>query len=391
MATTFEVNKTISEINERIKKGKAVVVNADEMVEIVRSKGKVEAAKEIDVVTTGTFSPMCSSGMFFNIGQVPPMMKTSQVWLNNVPAYAGLAAADSYIGVTEPSEDDPLNKVHPGRFTYGGGHVIEDLIAGKTVRLKAKAYGTDCYPRREIEKDVSLKDLNDVTILNPRNCYQNYNAAVNMTSRTVYTYMGPLKPNQRNVNFATAGQLSPLFSDPYLKTIGFGTRIFLAGAKGYVIGAGTQHVKAPQRNERGIPLTPSGTLMLKSSNVEDMDSRYFRGLSYAGYGCTASIGVGIPIPILNEEIAWFTGVSDDEIQMPVKDYGYDYPNGVANILSHVTFEELKSGSINLNGKDIPTVPLTSRSISLEIADKLKSWIEKGDFLLSEPVEEIESE
>ncbi|NDV24154.1 homocysteine biosynthesis protein [Desulfovibrio sp. JC022] len=391
MATTFEVNKTISEINERIKKGKAVVVNAEEMVEIVRSKGKVEAAKEIDVVTTGTFSPMCSSGMFFNIGQVPPLMKTSQVWLNNVPAYAGLAAVDSYIGVTEPSEDDPLNKVHPGRFAYGGGHVIEDLIAGKTVRLKAKAYGTDCYPRREIEKDVSLKDLKDVTILNPRNCYQNYNAAVNMTSRTVYTYMGPLKPNQRNVNFATAGQLSPLFNDPYLRTIGMGTRIFLAGAKGYVIGAGTQHVKSPQRNERGIPLTPSGTLMLKSDNVTEMDSRYFRGLSFPGYGTTASVGVGIPIPILNEEMAWFTGVSDADIQMPVKDYGYDYPNGVGNILAHVTLEELKSGSINLNGKDIPTVPLTSHSISLEIADKLKDWIQKGDFLLTQPVEEIESE
>ncbi|WP_432738729.1 homocysteine biosynthesis protein [Maridesulfovibrio sp. FT414] len=391
MATTFEVNKTIKEINERIKKGKAVVVNAEEMVEIVRSKGKVEAAKEIDVVTTGTFSPMCSSGMLFNIGQVPPLMKTSQVWLNNVPCYAGLAAVDSYIGVTEPSEDDPLNKVHPGRFAYGGGHVIEDLIAGKTVRLKAKAYGTDCYPRREIEKDVSLKDLKDVTMINPRNCYQNYNCAVNMTSRTIYTYMGPLKPNQRNANFATAGQLSPLFNDPYLKTIGLGTRIFLGGAKGYVIGAGTQHNKAPQRNERGIPLTPSGTLMLKSSKVADMDPRYFRGLSFPGYGCTAAVGVGIPIPILNEEMAWFTGVSDADIQMPVKDYGYDYPNGVGQILAHVTMEELKSGSINLNGKEIPTVPLTSHVISLEIADKLKSWIENGEFLLTEPVEEIESE
>lgn len=390
MAKTFEVNKTIKEINERIKKGRAVVVNAEEMVDIVRSKGKVEAAKEIDVVTTGTFSPMCSSGMMFNIGQVPPLMKTSQVWLNNVPCYAGLAAVDSYLGVTEPSEDDPLNKVHPGRFAYGGGHVIEDLISGKTVRLKAKAYGTDCYPRREIEKDISLKDLPNAVMMNPRNCYQNYNCAVNMTSRTIYTYMGPLKPNQRNANFATAGQLSPLFNDPYFKTIGIGTRIFLCGSKGYVIGAGTQHVKNPQRNERGIPLTPSGTLMLKG-DLEGMDPRYFRGLSFPGYGCTASVGVGIPIPILNEEMAWFTGVSDADIQMPVKDYGYDYPNGVGQILTHVTMEELKSGSICLNGKDIPTVPMTSHVISLEIADKLKSWIEKGDFLLSEPVELIESE
>lgn len=227
-------------------------------------------------------------------------------------------------------------------------------------------------------------------MMNPRNCYQNYNCAVNMTSRTIYTYMGPLKPNQRNANFATAGQLSPLFNDPYLKTIGMGTRIFLCGAQGYVIGSGTQHVKAPQRNERGIPLTPSGTLMLKA-DLEGMDPRYFRGLSFPGYGCTASVGVGIPIPVLNEEMAWFTGVSDADIQMPVKDYGYDYPNGVGQVLAHVTMEELKSGEITINGKDIPTVPMTSYVMSLEIADKLKSWIEKGEFLLSEPVDKIESE
>ncbi|WP_319778795.1 homocysteine biosynthesis protein [Maridesulfovibrio sp.] len=391
MTGTYKVNKTIQEINNRIKEGKAAVVNAEEMVEIVRAEGKVNAAKAIDVVTTGTFSPMCSSGIFFNFGQVPPPIKASRVWLNNVPCYAGLAGVDAYIGVTEPSEDDPLNKVYPGRFAYGGGHVVEDLIAGKSVRLRAQAYGTDCYPRKAIEKDITLKDLFNVTMVNPRNCYQNYNCAVNMTSRTIYTYMGPLKPNLRNANFATAGQLSPLFNDPFLKTIGVGTRIFIAGAEGYVTGAGTQHVEKPQRNERGIPLTPAGTLMLQSGNVSDMDPRYFRGLSFTGYGCTASVGVGIPIPILNEEIAWCTGISDAEIQMPVKDYGHDYPNGINKVLAHVTFEELKSGSISINGEKIPTVPMTSHVISLEIANKLKDWITKGEFLLTEPVEKIESE
>jgi uncharacterized protein (DUF39 family) len=32
--------------------------------------------------------------------------------------------------------------------------------------------------------------------------------------------------------------------------------------------------------------------------------------------------------------------------------------------------------------------MTSYSISLEVANTLKSWIEKGEFLLSEPVEPI---
>lgn len=386
----FKVNKTIAEINERIKQGKAVVLNAEEMTEAVRRMGKEKAAREVDVVTTGTFSPMCSSGLLFNIGQQePPTIKTSKVWLNNVPAYAGLAAVDAYIGATEPTEDDPLNKVYPGRFKYGGGHVIEDLVRGKSVHLRAEAYGTDCYPRRSLDKQITLAEMPFAQLWNPRNCYQNYNAAVNLTSRIIYTYMGPLKPNMRNINFATAGRLSPLFNDPYFRTIGLGTRIFLGGSTGYVTGAGTQHVAAPKRTDRGLPLTGAGTLMVQG-DLKDMDARYLRGLSFLGYGCTLAVGIGIPIPVLNEEIAWFTGVDDSDILMPVRDYGHDYPNCLPRIIQHVSYEDLKSGEVEVMGKKVESVPLTSYSISLEIADKLKSWIEKGTFTLTQPVELLPS-
>ncbi|MDD4953074.1 MAG: homocysteine biosynthesis protein [Desulfovibrionaceae bacterium] len=387
--TGFKVNKTIQDINKRIKGGKAVVLTAEEMIEVVRREGKVKAAREVDVVTTGTFSPMCSSGMLFNFGQEPPVIKASRVWLNSVPAYAGLAAVDAYLGATEPAEEDPLNKVHPGRFRYGGGHVIEDLVRGKAVHLRAKAYGTDCYPRKELDKDVTLADLPDAWLLNPRNCYQNYNCAVNLTSRTIYTYMGPLKPSAHNANFATAGQISPLFNDPFFRTIGLGTRIFLGGGTGWVLGAGTQHNPKPPRNDRGIPLVPAGTLMVKGE-LKRMRPRFLRGVSLLGYGCSLAVGVGVPIPMLNEDMAWFAGVSDADITVPIKDYGYDCPNGLPRVLGRVTMEELKSGEITLNGKKVPTVPVTSYVMSLEIAETLKKWIQDGEFLLTEAQDRIES-
>jgi uncharacterized protein (DUF39 family) len=387
MSVVFK--RTIAEINEKIKKGKAVVLNAKEMARLVREKGKKIAAREVDVVTTGTFSPMCPSGMLFNFGQHPPLIKASKVWLNGVSAYGGLAAVDAYLGVTEPAEDDPLNKVYPGQFKYGGGHVIEDLVRGKSVRLKALAYGTDCYPRKELEKDITLAELKNAILLNPRNCYQNYNCAVNLTNKIKYTYMGPLRPNLGNVNFATSGELSPLFNDPYFKTIGLGTKIFLGGGIGYVIGAGTQHNPGPVRNKRGIPMQPSGTLMVKG-DLKQMQARFLRGVSIAGYGCSMAVGVGIPIPILNEEIAWYAGVSDEDIQMPVVDYGADYGQGKSRILKYVTYAELKSGQVEIEGKKVPTVPVTSYALSLEVADLLKNWIESGEFLLTEPQEKIES-
>ena len=210
----YQVNKTYQEINEKIKKGQAVVVTAEEIIDIVRRQGEAAAARTVDVVTTGTFSPMCSSGAILNFGHSKPPIKASRVWLNNVSAYAGLAAVDVYLGATEPSVDDPLNKVYPGEFKYGGGHVIQDLVAGKAVHLVVEAYGTDCYPNKRVEKDVTLKQLVNAVLFNPRNCYQNYNCAVNLSNRTIYTYMGPLRPRAGNANFCTAGGFSPLFNDP---------------------------------------------------------------------------------------------------------------------------------------------------------------------------------
>ena len=125
-----KINKSYQDINKKIKTGKVVVVTAEEIIDIVREEGPVEAARQVDVVTTGTFAPMCSSGAFINFGHSVPRLKASKVWLNNVSAYAGIAAVDCYIGATEPCEDDPLNKVYPGEFNYGGGHVIQDLVAG---------------------------------------------------------------------------------------------------------------------------------------------------------------------------------------------------------------------------------------------------------------------
>jgi len=378
-----KVNKTIREINEKIKSGDVVVVTAEEIIDIVKNEGPVEAARQVDVVTTGTFAPMCSSGAFINFGHSSPGIKASKVWLNRVPAYAGVAAVDCYIGATEAVEDDPLNKVYPGEFSYGGGHVIQDLVAGKKVHLKATAYGTDCYPSRLEEKEITLRTLPQATLCNPRNAYQNYNCAVNFTKKTIYTYMGALKPKAANANYCSAGQLSPLFNDPYYKTIGLGTRIFLGGGEGYVTWHGTQHKPSVKRNKKGVPVSPAGTLWVMG-DLKKMSPQWLVGMSLQGYGCSLAVGLGVPIPILNEEIAGYTGISDQDIVTQIVDYGNDYPKGVSRSHGQVSYAELKSGFIKLNGQEVPTVPLSSLVKAREIADILKRKIAQGDFFLGEP-------
>ncbi|MBU0485037.1 MAG: homocysteine biosynthesis protein [Proteobacteria bacterium] len=383
----YKVNKTYEEINARIKAGEAVVVTAEEMVGIVKKKGPVEAARTVDVVTTGTFSPMCSSGAFINFGHTKPTLKASKVWLNNVSAYAGLAAVDIYIGATEPAEDDPLNKVFPGEFRYGGGHVIEDLVSGKEIVLKAVGYGTDCYPNRQLEKTVTLKDLPYALLTNPRNAYQNYNCAINLSEKTIYTYMGTLKAQGRNANYCSAGELSPLMNDPFYKTIGLGTRIFLGGAVGYVTWHGTQHNPNAMRSDNGTTRRPAGTLMVQG-DLKEMSPRWLKGISMQGYGSTLAVGLGIPIPVLNEEMAAYTGVADDQIFTQVVDYSHDYSHGIVRNYGEVSYAQLKSGQIEVNGKMVPTAPLSSVVRAREIAETLKKWIMAKDFFLEKPVKNI---
>jgi uncharacterized protein (DUF39 family) len=373
------VSKTYQEINEKIKKGRAVVVTAEEMVGIVKKKGPAQAAREVDVVTTGTFAPMCSSGAFINFGHTQPPIKASKVFLNDVPAYGGLAAVDMYIGATEPTLEDPLNKVRPGSFEYGGGHVLHDLVAGKSVSLRAEAYGTDCYPNRFVEMTVTLEDLPYAVLCNPRNAYQNYNCAVNLSNKTIFTYMGTLKPRLGNANYSTSGQLSPLLNDPYYRTLGLGTRIFLAGAQGYIVWHGSQHNPNIPRLPNGVPRAPAGTLMVLG-DLKQMQPRWLIGVSLQGYGCSLALGIGVPIPILDEDLAVSTGVSDEEILTQVKDYSFNRTDP----LCEVSYAQLRSGSIMLEGKEVATVPLSSYVRAREIAGLLKQSIEKGEFLLGEP-------
>jgi len=361
------VTKTYEEINQRIRDGDAVVVTAEELVEIVRERGVEKAAKEVDVVTTGTFGAMCSSGAFLNFGHADPPIKLGggEIYLNDVPAYSGLAAVDTYIGATAISTKKGIE--------YGGGHVIEDLVRGKEIVLKGKGYGTDCYPRREIETTLTINDINQAILVSPRNIYQRYVAATNSKNETLYTYMGTLLPNYGNVNFSGAGVLSPLHKDPNYETIGIGTRIFIGGAQGYIIGQGTQHA----------PGKAMGTAMVLG-DLKKMDPKYVRGCTIHRYGTSVYLGIGIPIPLINERVAKTAALGEDEIKTNLLDYGVarrDRP-----ILREVTYKELRSGTIEISGKEVPVSPLSSFKDAREIAAKLKKLIEKGEFLLNTPAE-----
>lgn len=364
--------KTYEEINQKLKSGDAVVLTAEEVSEMAKKMSPEEILEKVDVVTTATFGAMCSSGAIINFGHADPPIRMEKIRLNGVPCYEGLAAVDSYIGATACNPDNP---------EYGGAHVIQDLLEGKDVVLEAWGKGTDCYPRKHIKTTININTINEFTLFNPRNAYQNYNVAVNTTKTIKHTYMGTLLPNLRNATYSTSGELSPLLNDPEFKTIGLGTRIFLGGTQGFVVWPGTQFHTTKPKNELGVPVTNAATIAVMG-NLKEMSPNYIQAAYYEKYGVSMFVGIGIPIPVLNADIAKRVSINNSQIETSVLDYG---TVGTPK-LGQVTYEELQSGSIKVGKKKIRTAPVASLSKARKIADELKTWLQTGNFEVSKPVQ-----
>jgi len=379
--------RTIAEINAKINAGRVVVWTVEELKARVVEIGVKQAAKEVDVITTGTFEPMESSGAIINLGHTDPPIKIRQCWLDGVPAYAGFGAVDLYLGATQMVEYSNNSETPDGEESKdrGGGHVIEDLIAGKPVRLRAIGQVTDCYPRASFETTITKQTINQLYLFNPRNLYQNFVVGVNGGDRPLFTYLGVLQPRLGNAVYSNPGGISPLLNDPDLQLIGIGTRIFLGGGIGYVAWEGTQHFPLQKRLPNRTPVGPAATLAL-IGDAKQMNSRWVRGCYFKNYGPSIMLGAGIPLPVLHEEVVARCAVQDKELVAPIIDFSI--PRRVRPTFGLVSYAQLKSSRIVIDGKTVRVAPLASIYLSRQVALELKQWIESGQFTLTEPVAAI---
>ncbi len=227
--------RTFSQIQEKIKKGNAVVLTADEICNRVRS-GEVISFEDVDVVTTATRAIM--SGTYavlsFPVAEPDTFIRASHVWMNDVPAQIGpcpnerIGIVDIIVNGTAHSRSKP---------DYGGGHLFKDLVDGKTVVVEVET-----VEGRFFESRTTIKQIPHARLFATRHAFKNYLAFVNPKTEPISSifHASEFKGNLSEATFCGCGELNPIKNDSNLETIGIGTRVLINGAEGFVAGTGTR-------------------------------------------------------------------------------------------------------------------------------------------------------
>ncbi|MCA1904142.1 MAG: homocysteine biosynthesis protein [Cyanobacteria bacterium KgW148] len=369
------MEQTIAAINDKIIARSVRVMTLTELQKRMATVGLEQVATEVDVITTGTFAPIESAGVFINLGHTDPPLRIRSCWIDGVPAYSGMGAVDLFLGATQEGEPGEETKT-----SYGGAHVIAKLIAGETLPFRALGIPNDCYPRQTLETQINRESINQFYLFAPRGLYQNFIVGVNSGEETLYTYLGPLLPRMGNAVYANPGAIAPLWHS--LTAIGIGTKIFLGGGVGFIAWEGTQHYPLQKQLPNQTPIGPAATVAL-IGDAKQMDQEWVKGCHFRNYGNSLMIGVGVPIPITDYKTLASIITQDEDIVAPIIDFSI--PRRVRPSFGLVSYAQLKSGQITVNDTKVRSAPVASISRSEQVASHLKDWIMAGNFTLTEPV------
>jgi L-aspartate semialdehyde sulfurtransferase len=308
------LQKSIQEINQKIKEGEATVLTAEEVTNLVMD-GEEPTAEDIDVVTTGTCGIMSGTAAIFHIPVSDPgsFKKAKNILLNGVPGFPGpcpnewLGSVDLIMYGTAHSIQDPQ---------YGGGFLFKDLVSGEKIEIEVEDYYGNI-----IKSTATLEEFGTAKMVGTRFAFKNYTAFINPTSEPISSIFnavdmdGPFK----GISFSGCGELNPLQNDPQLKSFRQGSKLLINDSEGLFIGSGT----------RSSPEKPN---MMITADMKEMDPHYMGGFR-TGAGPEVYNSVATAIPILDDEILRMTFIKNEDILLPIADI-----RGRHSVLSQTTYE-----------------------------------------------------
>jgi putative methanogenesis marker 16 metalloprotein len=275
--------KTISEINSKLKDGKAVVMTAMELKARVRS-GESFTPADVDVVTTATRAVMSGTSAMLSLPVGENGTRPDELIINGVPCLAGFITKDGFTPVIINGTEESLD--NHGR--YGGGHVLREIIERKPVEVVWRKNG------QQFRRNVVLDEMPFARIYASRNAYQNYMSFTNVKNADSYRNnptsiftCRPIPP-LAGLTVCGTGEVNPAENDTGHVVLRPGIRILVNGAVGTLIGYGTR-ASADQ------------TCYATAADMCDMDPQYIGGFR-TSFGVEVCSSLAVPFPIINQDV-----------------------------------------------------------------------------------------
>ena len=298
--------KSIAEINARLTAGEAVVMTAAELKARVRA-GETFTPSSVDVVTTATRAVMSGTAAMLSLpvgkGTGQGSSKISGLLLNGVPCLTDFAVADGHaLAILNGTAES-----HDNHGRYGGGHVLRDLVEGKSVEAVWQQGGV------RHRQPLCLAEMPFARLFTSRNSYQNYMGFTNVKDTASYRNFPhsifacrPIPP-LAGLASSGSGELNPGENDPGRRVMRPGIRILVNGAEGTLLGYGTR-ASAEQ------------VCFSTTADIKNMDPQYMGGFK-TSCGVEVCNSLAVPFPITSQEILDnILACRDETIQHKIGDF-----------------------------------------------------------------------
>ena len=360
-------------LRERQRQGQLRVRLAADWRALVAAVGLAEAYAETDVVVAADAGFSDQGSLHLHLGPTDPPIRLRDPSVGGVSAQAGGGAADLVLpiggGLAEGSR-------------RGGAQILAELLEGREVNLDSGGEGTRLQPRRELHTRLDLARIGGGRLLLHRAIVENGLVAVSSGDGLLPSPYGPLLGPFGNALWTAGGAGSIGLTMPALAQLGPGSPVLVAGAVGWVVGSGSGHQPQPRRQSSGHARSP-GAVAAVAVDLHALEPGWLRPCFFEAQGSALLVPIAAPVALTDAATALQAAAADGQLEAPVLDLSV--PRRLKPGFGSVTYAALRSGRIEVEGRELRTAPAHSPRLAEAIARELVRRLEEDAFPLRLPV------
>ena len=347
------------------RRGDLQVCSASQFRQRVAELGLEQAFAQTHVVAAGDASFTDQASLVLHLGPSDPPMRIGRCRLGDVEAGGGHGNTDLVLPMRQQ-----------------GAQALEALLQGRRLPFSASGLAGPQHPRQELETELALAEIGAGRLLLHRGISETGVVAVSSREGLPATPWGPVLGPLTSALFSCEGAGSIGLTMPGLWALGPGSPVLVAGAVGWVSGAGSGHNPGVRRQASGHALSPGSSCALEA-DLHALDPRWIRAYEQRQHGGGLLVAIAAAVPLLNLEHAQQAACPPEHLEAPVLDYGV--PRRVRPSLGRASYADLQSGQLCIGQQLLRCAPAHSPRLAEAIARELCRRLQEGHFPLRLPV------